>query len=57
MWTRASGRTGVKFVHVPPEELKLLISWLDSKLPYDVKNVPRAAAAASHRERFAKLSV
>lgn len=57
MWTRASGRTGVKFAHVPPEELKLLISWLDSKLPYDVKNVPSAMAAASHRERFAKLSV
>jgi CheY-like chemotaxis protein len=57
MWTRASGRTGVKFAHVPPEELKLLISWLNSRLPYDVQNVPRAAPTASRRERFAEASV
>ena len=56
MWTRASGRTGVKFTHVPPEELKTLVSWLDSKLPYDLESIPRVLPPGSSRERVAQVS-
>jgi DNA-binding response OmpR family regulator len=41
MWTRASGRTGVKFVHVPPAEQKTLTLWLDSLLPYSVEGIAK----------------
>ena len=57
MWTRASGRTGVKFAHVPPEELKALITWLDSKLPYDLESIPRAVPPGAVRERVAQTSL
>ena len=57
MWTRASGRTGVKFTHVPPEELKTLVSWLDSKLPYDLESIPRVLPPGSSRERVAQVSL
>jgi CheY-like chemotaxis protein len=55
MWTRASGRTGIKFTHVPPLELKHLIEWLDSKLPYEIGTISRAAPPSLQRERVAEL--
>jgi CheY-like chemotaxis protein len=56
-WTRASGRTGISFTHVPEAEQKQLIDWLDSKLPLRMEMVPRAAPSAAHRERIAELHV
>lgn len=41
MWTRASGRTGVKFVHVPPAEQEILTLWLDSLLPYPIEGIAK----------------
>jgi hypothetical protein len=41
MWTRASGRTGVKFVQVPAAEQKTLTLWLDSLLPYPVEGIAK----------------
>jgi len=43
MWSRASGRTGVKFVHVPPTEQQILTLWLDSLLPYSIEGIARPA--------------
>lgn len=57
MWTRASGRTGIKFTHVPPAEQKHLTTWLDSRLPFDLESIPRTMPPASHRERMAEISV
>jgi DNA-binding response OmpR family regulator len=56
-WTRASGRTGIRFTHVPPEEQKHLIDWLDSKLPFRMEMVPRAAHVPVRRERAAEVYV
>lgn len=56
-WTRASGRTGICFTHVPPEEQKQLIDWLDSKLPFRMEMVPRAAHVPVRRERAAEVHV
>ncbi len=41
MWTRASGRTGVKFVHVSAAEQKMLTLWLDSLLPYSIEGIAK----------------
>jgi CheY-like chemotaxis protein len=57
MWTRASGRTGISFTHVVPDEQKQLIDWLDSKMPFRMEMVPRAAPLAAHRERVAEPHV
>lgn len=44
MWTRASGRAGVKFSAV--EEQKILNDWLDTRVPFDQPElVPRPVAA------------
>jgi CheY-like chemotaxis protein len=43
MWTRASGRTGVRFVHIPMAEQKKLIAWLDALMPCELDGIPRAA--------------
>jgi CheY-like chemotaxis protein len=55
MWTRASGRTGIKFTHVPAVEQKHLVEWLDSRLPYEIGTISRAVPASIHRERVAEL--
>lgn len=56
MWTRASGRTGIRFIHVPPPEQKSLTAWLDSMLPYEMEAIPRAAPPPSARpERMLEL--
>jgi len=49
MWTRASGRTGVRFSHISPAEQKTLVTWLDSLLPYQVDMISRPAVAARGR--------
>jgi len=41
MWTRASGRTGVKFGHIAPSEHKMLITWLESLMPYQAEAIPK----------------
>jgi hypothetical protein len=55
MWTRASGRTGIGFTHISAPEQKHLTAWLDSKLPYEMENIPRAMPQASRHERFSEL--
>jgi CheY-like chemotaxis protein len=57
MWTRASGRTGISFTHVPQAEQKLLIDWLDSRLPLRMEMAPRAMPSALLRERTPDLHV
>jgi CheY-like chemotaxis protein/Tfp pilus assembly protein PilZ len=51
MWTRASGRTGVRFTEVSEAEHKFLTAWLDSILPYEAEAIPRAAPPAARHER------
>jgi len=41
MWTRASGRTGVKFGNIAPTELKVLTTWLDSLMSDQVESIPK----------------
>jgi CheY-like chemotaxis protein len=55
MWTRASGRTGLRFTNVPMAEHKILIAWLDSILPYETEAVPRAVPPAGRHERIAEF--
>jgi DNA-binding response OmpR family regulator len=55
MWTRASGRTGIRFTHVSAEEQKFLTEWLDSILPYQTEAVPRAVPPAGRQDRVAEL--
>jgi|ERR1051326_1281306 len=43
MWTRASGRTGIKFSRIAAAEQKNLTAWLDSLLPYKIEAIPRPA--------------
>lgn len=43
MWTRASGRTGVRFIHIPQAEQKVFIAWLDSLLPCEIDAIPKPA--------------
>jgi hypothetical protein len=57
MWTRASGRTGLKFTHVPAAEQKHLSAWLDSILPFDAEAIPRAVPPAGRHERIAELQI
>jgi DNA-binding response OmpR family regulator len=57
VWTRASGRTGVSFSHIPPEEQKLLSSWLDSKLPFDPQSFHRAITPPSRQERMPEMEM
>ena len=42
MWTRASGRTGIKFSRISPAEQKTLTAWLDSLLPYKIDAIPKS---------------
>jgi DNA-binding response OmpR family regulator len=51
MWTRASGRTGVRFTDLSVEEQKFLTAWLDSIMPYEAEAVPRAVPLAARHER------
>ena len=51
MWTRASGRTGIRFTQVPAAEQKFLIAWLDSKLPYEITAIPRVVLPVTRPER------
>jgi len=57
MWTRASGRTGIRFIHVPPPEQKSLTTWLDSMLPCEMEAIPRAAPPSTRPERMAELQM
>jgi hypothetical protein len=43
MWTRSSGRTGIKFSRIAAAEQKNLTAWLDSLLPYKIEAIPRPA--------------
>jgi DNA-binding response OmpR family regulator len=52
MWTRASGRTGIRFTHVPAAEQKYLIAWLDSKLPYEIEAIPKVVLPVTRQERM-----
>jgi DNA-binding response OmpR family regulator len=51
MWTRASGRTGIKFIQVPAAEQKSLIAWLDGMLPYEMESVPRIVPPGARQDR------
>jgi CheY-like chemotaxis protein len=57
MWTRASGRTGFRFTHVPLAEQKYLTAWLDSIFPYEAEAIPRAVPPAGRHERLAELQM
>lgn len=57
MWTRASGRTGLRFTNVPMAEHKYLTAWLDSILPYEAEAIPRAVQPAGRHERIAELQM
>lgn len=48
MWTRASGRTGVKFIQLPASEQKKLVAWLESLMPYKLESIPRHAALSRY---------
>ncbi|HEX4604861.1 MAG TPA: PilZ domain-containing protein [Candidatus Angelobacter sp.] len=50
-WTRASGRTGINFKHIPAPEQKHLTAWLDSRLPYATEAIPRAVPQAVRHDR------
>lgn len=52
MWTRASGRTGIRFTYISSDEQKHLIAWLDSKLPYEMEAIPRAVSLVARHERM-----
>jgi DNA-binding response OmpR family regulator len=43
VWTRASGRTGLRFTHIAAAEQKNLTSWLNSLLPCEIETIPRSA--------------
>lgn len=45
MWTRASGRAGIKFHDLVAEQQNTLNQWLDSQLPFDPEVLPRPAIA------------
>jgi CheY-like chemotaxis protein len=51
MWTRASGRTGVRVTEISAAEQKFLTAWLDSILPYEAEAIPRAVPPAARQER------
>lgn len=34
IWVHESGRTGIKFIHVPSDEREMFDAWLDSMLPW-----------------------
>ena len=51
MWTRASGRTGIRFTKMPTAEQKHLIAWLDSKLPYEIEAIPKVVLTVTRQER------
>jgi CheY-like chemotaxis protein len=57
MWTRASGRTGIRFIHVSQPEQKNLTAWLDSMLPYETETIPRAAPPSARQARMAELQM
>ncbi|SRR5258707_2863448 len=46
IWVRASGRTGLKFTNVAPEQQKLLNDWLDTRIPHGPAVSPSAVAQA-----------
>ncbi len=48
MWTRASGRTGIKFSRIAATDQKNLTAWLDSLLPYKVDVIPRPVVRHEH---------
>jgi CheY-like chemotaxis protein len=48
MWTRASDRTGIKFIRIASAEQKNLTAWLDSLLPYKIEALPRPAVRHEH---------
>jgi DNA-binding response OmpR family regulator len=56
-WTRASGRTGISFTHIPTADQKNLTAWLDSKLPYEMEAIPRAVAPAGRHERLGEVQL
>jgi len=56
MWTRASGRTGLRFVQVPAQEQKALIAWLDSILPFDAEIIPRLVPSLRHDRAYSNTS-
>lgn len=51
MWTRASGRTGIRFSRLAGADQKQLNAWLDSKLPYEIETIPKAILHAPRHER------
>ncbi|HZU33595.1 MAG TPA: PilZ domain-containing protein [Candidatus Angelobacter sp.] len=53
MWTRASGRSGIRFAQLPQTEQKQLNAWLDSRTPYDADTIPRVFPPATRHERGA----
>jgi DNA-binding response OmpR family regulator len=52
MWTRASGRTGIRFTQVSASEQKALIAWLDGMLPYEMESIPRIVPPGARQERM-----
>jgi hypothetical protein len=56
MWTRASGRTGVKFGHIEPSEHRMLITWLETMMPFQVDAIPKPAPPM-RQERLLEIQI
>jgi hypothetical protein len=41
MWSKAPGKTGIKFTNIPVAERSSLNAWLESTLPHEAETVSR----------------